>query len=40
MRKCPNIPILRTDEQRADTLTAYGNRHGVTPPMEDLHENH
>ncbi len=30
----PNILLLWTDEQRADTLAAYGNRHGVTPCLD------
>jgi arylsulfatase A-like enzyme len=32
----PNIPLLWTNEQRADTLAAYGNRSDVTPCLDRL----
>lgn len=34
MARPPNILFLWTDEQRADTLSAYGNRFGVTPCLD------
>jgi arylsulfatase A-like enzyme len=33
-KRPPNILLLWTDEQRADTLAAYGNRSGIMPCLD------
>ncbi len=36
MKKPPNILFLYTDEQRADTLACYGNKHNLMPNVDRL----
>ncbi len=36
MKKVPNILFLYTDEQRADTLACYGNKHNLMPNVDRL----
>ena len=32
----PNIVIIKTDQQRADTIAAHGNEHMITPNLDRL----
>ena len=36
MKAKPNIVIIKTDQQRADTIAALGNDHMITPNMDKL----
>lgn len=32
----PNVIVIKTDQQRADTIAALGNSHMITPNMDRL----